>query len=132
MFKLSLLLDAYKLRPAEAILTVMSLVQIYLPMIEGYTNSITQDLLSRKIACEQLADKCHELLSKLETHCNASVHYTLLMAERLSTLGHGLRSGQTLLDRFLNELTLREESNTDYSTYADLDHNEQIWGKNAL
>lgn len=132
MYKLSLLLDYYKLRPAEAILTVMSLVQIYLPLIEGYTNSLTDDLMSRRSACEKLADKCLKLLSKLETHCNASAHYTELMAERLSTLGHGLSTGQTLLDKFLNELTPREDPQTDFSKYTELDQSEQLWGRHAL
>ncbi|MDQ8195096.1 hypothetical protein QEH59_11715 [Coraliomargarita sp. SDUM461004] len=132
MYKLTLLLDYYNLRPAEATLTIMSLVQIYLPLIEGYTNSLTDDLISRRSACENLAEQCHKLFSKLQTHCNASAHYTQLMAERLSTLGHGLSTGQTLLDKFLKELTPREDPEADFTKHTELDHNEYIWGKHAL
>lgn len=132
MFKLLHLLDCYNLKPIPAILTVMSLVQVYLPLTGGYTNSLTEDLMKRKDTCEDLARRCLEVFAKLESLSAASAHYALLASERLSTLGHGLGTGETLLDKILCEMARREDPATDYSKYTELDPHERIWGEHML
>ncbi|NBB79782.1 MAG: hypothetical protein GVY36_10095 [Verrucomicrobia bacterium] len=132
MFKLLHLLECYNMKPIPAILTVMSLIQVYLPLTSGYTNSLTEDLISRKDACENLAERCLKIFAKLEAHSATATHYALLASERLSTLGHGLGMGETLLDKILGDMARRQDPATDYSQYTELEPNERIWGEHAL
>lgn len=132
MIVLQPLLEFYSLKPSDAIRTVLELVQIYLPLIGGYSDSLSEDLIARKLACENLAIHCLEAFKKLLESCEASSFYALLIAERLSTLGHELNTGETLLDKVLSQKTVREDPNTSYTEHTELQQAESLWGEHLL
>jgi len=132
MILLTPLLEFYSLKPSDAIRTIMELVQLYLPLVAGYSDSLPEDLIARKLACENLAINCLEVFEKLLESCEASSYYALLIAERLSTLGHELNTGETLLDKVLSQKTVREDPNTSYTEHTELEQAERLWGEHLL
>ncbi len=73
-----------------------------------------------------------EVFEKLLESCEASSYYALLIAERLSTLGHELNTGETLLDKVLSQKTVREDPNTSYTEHTELEQAERLWGEHLL
>lgn len=132
MILLTPLLEFYSLKPSDAIRIIMELVQLYLPLVAGYSDSLPEDLIARKLACENLAINCLEVFEKLLESCEASSYYALLIAERLSTLGHELNTGETLLDKVLSQKTVREDPNTSYTEHTELEQAERLWGEHLL